>query len=187
MRSRAGLTVVELLLGLALGAVTLAAMVALSSASVAALQRATAGAETTTAVAGALDQMTRDIRLAGYDPRSRGIAAILDAGAALLETAADLDGDGAIDLDSEEHVTYRPSPSGDTLQRIVGRQSLPILSDLAPDGLRLRYFDTTGAEIDPATAGATATIRFVAIELRTRARAAHPAVALAGGARLLNR
>ena len=99
-----------------------------------------------------VDQLVRDVRIAGYDPTGAGIAALTLAGADRLELQADLDGNGAIDASSEERIGYRVAPSSRSLQRIVGSQSLPILSDVAADGLRLSYFDAAGAALDPTAA-----------------------------------
>ena len=182
-----GLTLVELLVGMVIGVVAAAALTALLRAGVAAWQRAGAHAEVATEVAGAVDQITRDLRLAGYDPRGAGIAGLTIAEAARLELTADLDGNGAIDADSEERIGYRVAPSSQSLQRVVGRQTLPILSDIAASGLRFTYFDAAGNALGPATAATLTGARFVTVDVAT---AAHPPLAgvrLGGGARLGNR
>lgn len=182
----AGFTLVELLVGTALGLVTAAALTALLAAGAAARVRAADGAEAVAAAAGAVDQVARDVRLAGYDPRALGFAAISGATAATIVLAADLDGDGIVDTGSEEQVGYRVS-GGDTLQRTVGRQTLPLLSDLAPDGFRLRYLDAQGHDLDTSVPAALATARVVTVDVELRRTATHPALRLSGGARLLNR
>jgi len=181
------MTLVELLVGVVLGLGAITAMGTLLASSIAARARAATGAERFVEVAEAVDQLVRDVRIAGYDPTARSSAGLVRAGIALIEMSADLDANGSIDLDSDEHITYRPSVAGDSLQRVVGRQSMPIVSNLAPGGFRLRYFDATGAEIDPALPGALASIRVVTCTLVTRAVEPLPGVRLSGGARLLNR
>lgn len=183
----AGLTLVELLLGLVLGLGTLAALTALIAASLAARARAATSTEMLAATAAAIDQIVRDVRLAGYDPRGRGVGGIVTAAPASLALEADLDGDGTIDLSSEEHVAYRRSPTSASLLRVVGAQSMPLLSDLVPDGLAFRYLDANGAELDPSAAGAAAAIRAVIVELATRTSGPLPGVRMRGGARVLNR
>ncbi len=124
-RGRRGFTLIELLVGLLLGLGTIAALTAAVTVSLAARARAAAGAEMLAATAAAIDQIARDVRLAGYDPRRSGIQGIVTAESANLVLEADLDGDGAIDLSSEEHVAYRRSATG-ALQRVVGEQSSTI-------------------------------------------------------------
>jgi hypothetical protein len=186
-RAPAGTTLVEVLLGIALGVVALAATASLLTAGLAARARAGAGADGLAAAAGAVDQIVRDVRLAGYDPDAAGFGGVADATSTSVVLEADLDGDGAVDASSEERVAYRLSAAGDALQRVVGAQVLPLVSPLAPGGFRLRYFDAAGAELDPADPGAADAVRAVTVTLATRARGGLPGVELSGGARLLNR
>jgi Tfp pilus assembly protein PilW len=187
MRHERGTTIVELLAGVTLGLLVLAATAALLIAGLAAWERAGARAEAVAAAAAALDQIARDVRVAGYDPRAAGVAGIVAAGPARLELAADLDGDGAIDAGSEERVGYRRATSSASLLRVVGAQAMPILSDLTSDGFRLRYFDGDGGELDPGDPDALAAVRLVTIDLATRSGPGAPPVRAGGGARLLNR
>jgi Tfp pilus assembly protein PilW len=183
-----GATLVELIVGTALGLLVMLGLTSLLSVTLAARARAADRGAAVTALAGAVDQIARDVRLAGFDPEARGVAALADASATSLVIAADLDGSGSIDTASEEQVGYRLSGAGgDTLQRIVGRQTLPLLSELAADGFRLRYLDSGGAELDPGAPGALAAVRAVTVELALRATRAHGALRMNGGARLLNR
>lgn len=186
-RNAEGMTLVELLVGMTLGLVGAAAMTALLRVGTAAWERAGADAEVATEVAGAVDQLTRDLRIAGYDPEAAGIAGLTLTEAARVEMTADLDGDGAIDPDSDERIGYRWSAASGSLLRVVGRQSLPILSDVASDGFRLAYFDHDGARLDPADAATGAVTRVVTVELTTAARGRRASVHVSGGARLVNR
>ncbi len=182
-----GMTLVELLVGMVLGLVAAAAMTALLRVGVAAGERAAGDAETAIETAAAVDQLVRDVRIAGYDPTGAGIAALTLAGADRLELQADLDGNGAIDASSEERIGYRVAPSSRSLQRIVGSQSLPILSDVAADGLRLSYFDAAGAALDPTAAATRDATRLVAIDVTSSPRGRTASVHVHGGARLVNR
>jgi prepilin-type N-terminal cleavage/methylation domain-containing protein len=182
-----GLTLVELLIGMVIGLVAAAALTALLRTGLAAWQRAGARAEVATEVAGAVDQIVRDLRLAGYDPRAAGIAGLTIAEAARLELTADLDGNGAIDTDSEERIGYRVATSSQSLQRVVGRQTLPILSDVAAGGLQFAYYDAAGNALAPAAAATLANARFVTVDVATAARPSFAGVRLGGGARLGNR
>ena len=182
----AGLTLVELLVGMALALVGAAAMTALLRTGVAAWTRAGADAESASEVADGVDQLVRDVRLAGYDPTATAHAGMTVVAADRIEVTADRDGDGAIDGTSEERVAYRVATSSRSLQRIVGTLSLPIVSDVAADGLVLAYFDATGARLDP-TAGATAAATRVVTVALTATPRGRPAVRVTAGVRLVNR
>ena len=183
----AGMTLVELLIGMTLGLVATAAMTALLRTGTAAWTRAGATAEVAIEVAEAVDQLTRDLRDAGYDPAAAGIAGLTVTAADRLEMTADLDGNAAIDPASEERIGYRWSAASSSLQRVVGRQSLPILSDVAAGGFRLAYFDRDGARLDPANPATSAATRLVTIDLATTPRDGLAGVRISGGARLVNR
>jgi Tfp pilus assembly protein PilW len=155
-----GATLIELIVGTALGLAVMLGITTLLSAALAARARAADRSAAVTALAGAVDQITRDVRLAGFDPTGSGIVALSGASATSVTIAADLDGNGAVDTASEEQVAYRLSGAGgDTLQRVVGRQTLPLLSELAGGGFRLRYRDSGGAVLDVSAPGALASVR----------------------------
>ncbi len=185
--ANAGMTLVELLVGMGLGLVGAAAMTALVRGGIAAGARASTDAETAIEAAAALDQLVRDLRVAGYDPTGAGITALPVVAADRIELQADLDGDGAIDPTSEEQIGYRVAPSSRSLQRVVGAQSLPILSNVATDSFRLAYFTADGTRLDPADAATGAATRVVQIDLTTAPPGRPSAVRLLGGARLVNR
>jgi type IV pilus assembly protein PilW len=182
-----GMTLVELLVGMLLGLVAAAAMTALLRVGVAASERAGSMAEMTIEAAAAVDQLVRDVRIAGYDPTGAGIAAFTLTAADRIELQADLDGDGTIDASSEERIGWRVATSSRSLQRVVGAQTLPILSDVAADGFRLAFVDGAGATLDPAAPTTRTAVRLVTVDLHTVATAGSPGVWVRGGTRLVNR
>jgi Tfp pilus assembly protein PilW len=186
-RHDAGMTLVELTIASALALTTVAALTALFLVILRARARAGEAAETMVALAGTVDQIARDVRLAGYDPLARGLAGIVTPSAQSVVLRADLDGSGDVDTASEEQITYRLNAAGDTLQRLVGQQNLPMLSDVASGGFRLHYFDAQAAELDPSAAGAADRVHLITVELVLRATSAHGALRMTGAARLLNR
>jgi len=186
-RGDRGLTLVEITVGTALALATVAALTALFLVVLRARGRAAEAAETTVGLAATLDQIARDVRLAGYDPLARGITGIVTPTAQSVVLRADLDGSGDIDASSDEQITYRLNAGGDTLQRFVGQQNLPILSDVAAGGFRLRYFDESGAELDPTIAATADRVHLITADLALRMTTAHGALHMSTGARLLNR
>jgi len=185
-QARAGMTLIELLIGMGLGLVGTAALTALLRAGVRAGERAGVDAETAIETAAAVDQLVRDVRVAGYDPTGAGIAAFAVIAADRVEIQADLDGNGTIDAGSDERIGYRVATSSRSLQRAVGAQSLPILSDVAVGGLRLAYFDAAGTRLDPTAATTGAATRLVEIDLTSAPPGRPAAVRVHGGTRLVN-
>jgi len=181
------MTLVELLVGMGLALAGAAALTAVLRAGTAAWARAGARAAVAAEVGAAVDQVTRDLRVAGYDPTAAGFVPLSVTAADRVEIAADLDGNGAIDPDSEERIGYRVTTSSTSLQRVVGRQTLPILSDVGAGGFRLAYFDRDGVRLDPANAATATATRVVTVELTTIASRGQPAVTASGGVRLVNR
>jgi Tfp pilus assembly protein PilW len=180
-----GLTVVELLVGLGLALAALAGASALLEATRAALHRAGRRAELARAVGDAVDQLARDVRVAGYDPRATGIVALATAAPSQLVLHADLDGDGTIDSASAEVIGWRLTGAG-TLQRALGAQTMPIVSHVPAGGFALRYLDGDGAALDPTSPETPRRARVIAVELTARDPSTGHAVSVAGGARVLN-
>jgi Tfp pilus assembly protein PilW len=186
-RAPAGLTLVELLVGLAIALVVVGALAALAQTTLGTWRRTHAATTATEEALSALDQMVRDLRQAGYDPRRRAAAGLGPFAADQVTLTADLDGDGRIDTRSREHVSYRRAGRSGDLIRVLGRQAMPLLTGLAADGLRLAYYDAAGAEIAPGDAGAADAVRVVVVTLVTRPTEGRAAVRVTGGARLLSR
>lgn len=180
-----GFTLVELLVGTALGLVAAAAMTALVRVGVAAWERAGTQAERALEIAAAADQLARDLRVAGYDPAGAGLSALTLTADDRIEITADLDGDGVIDPTSEERIGYRVATSSRSLQRVVGVQTLPILADVG--AFALAYRDADGVALDPAATATAAATRVVTFSLTTTDADRRRPLHVAGGVRLLNR
>jgi type II secretory pathway pseudopilin PulG len=99
-----------------------------------------------------LEVMSRDLRQAGFDAVGRTLEPIPVAGATRLTLQQDGDEDGMVDATSDEVITYVFRPIDGTLSRIVGRQSMPLLSGLPADGVRLSYADAHDIPLGPGAA-----------------------------------
>jgi hypothetical protein len=185
MRPGAGLTAIELMVGLGVALVGLAGASALLQGAQAALVRAGRHAELARAAADAVDQVARDVRTAGWDPERVGVAGLAAAESARLVLHADLDGDGAIDASSAEVVTWRRAAAG-TLQRMLGAQTLPMVSHVPAGGFVLAYRDADGTELDPAAPDTAVRARVVTVGVTARDPTTRWTVTVTGGARLLN-
>jgi type II secretory pathway component PulJ len=100
-----------------------------------------------------LELMSRDLRRAGFDPTGASLDPILAAGDHNLQVQADDNGDGVVDDRSEELVAYEFQSRDGTLNRVVGRQSMPIANGLPADGCRLAFVDAAGSQLLDTGAG----------------------------------
>jgi type II secretory pathway pseudopilin PulG len=104
-----------------------------------------------------LDAMARDLRQAGFDNRGSAIAPIAVANPIALTLQHDGDGDGTVNSRSDELIRYVFRPATGTLNRIVGRQSMPLATNLSAHRFRLSYFDAGGIALDAGGADLDAT------------------------------
>ena len=125
----------------------------------------------------ALERMARELRGAGYDPTSAGIARIVIAEPARVAFQSDLDGDGVVDP-TRERVTFVLRPGESILRRDAGGGAQPMINGVKR--FVVTYFDPAGlATTDP---DAVASIR-IQIEVGL----AGPSVAMRTQAALRNR
>jgi type IV pilus assembly protein PilW len=152
-----GHSLAEMLVAMALMALLMAATLSMLQSGLVASGWGTRRVEAQQAVRVALERMARELREAGYDPASAGIAALVVAEPARVVLQRDLDGDGVIDT-TRERVTYLLRPGETTLRRDAGAGAQPIAEGVRR--LALTYFDRDGAvTTDPAR------VAFVRIEL----------------------
>jgi hypothetical protein len=107
-----------------------------------------------------LERMAGELRLAGYDPRGAGLAAIVVAEPDRVVLQHDLNASGAIDP-TRERVAYLVR--GGVLRRDAGGGAQPLAEGVR--ALSLVYRDAAGAETsDPAA------VRAVRVQLEVGAR-----------------
>jgi prepilin-type N-terminal cleavage/methylation domain-containing protein len=168
-----GFTLVELVVGLALGLVALAILVAAFAAGVRLLVLSGARVEATDAVVIAAESFQFDVRRAGWDPAGASVEPLVDARADRVTLHADLDGDGAVDPSSEEVTSYVCSAGPPRLSRIIGAQSMPVAGDVT--ACELRYADAAGVPVVPGPDGLSAderrAVRRIALDLGVRSGA----------------
>lgn len=151
MSRRRGSTLLDLLVGAAIGALVLSALAGGLAAGGRALVRGGARAEASDTAALALEALLFDVRRAGHDPAAAGIEAVALARTDRLVIDADLDGDGSIDASSAEHVTWVCNGAARRLSRILGAQSMPLADGAA--GCAFTYLDGDGAPLVPPPVG----------------------------------
>ncbi len=155
--SRAGFSLVELVVALGLGLLVSVAAVAAAATALRHVARFALRAEADDLAYLALETFAFDVRRAGFDPRAIGVAPLAAASASRLTIESDTDGDGTVDGSSEERTTIACDVPGGRLSRIVGSQSLPLANGVVT--CALSYADDAGAAIAIPPAGLDATAR----------------------------
>lgn len=174
-----GTSLVELLVGLALALPVLTALTSALGGGTRLLAHAGIRAEAEDTVVLATESFAFDVRRAGHDPAAVGVDALATARGDRLTLHADVDGDGAVDADSDDVTSWACATGPPRLSRIIGSQSLPLASDVQI--CRLWYIDATGTVLDPGSgeldAGDRARVRAVVLELAIRPAALRTAAA----------
>ena len=158
---------VDLLVGTALAAVSLAALAAAVASGGRLLLAAGARGEAEDTVQLGVEALTFDARRAGYDPTASGVVPVAEARQDRVTFSADLDGTGTVDAGSEEVTTHLCSVATGRLSRIIGRQSMPLAEGVTFCGFN--YLDGAGLPIAVPASGldavARARVRAVALDL----------------------
>ena len=100
-----GFTLVELLIAMTIGLIILAALSSTFLMQRKAYDVQEQIVEMVQTARAAMDMMTREIRMAGYDPTGSAGAGIVSVATDKIYITMDLDGDGVLD-DSNEHIVY---------------------------------------------------------------------------------
>ena len=149
-RSRRGISTLEVLVGGALALVVVGAMYAFLTAQQRAFAANAAYTESQGATRTVSDLLSRELRMASYNPAGGAIAAsgpccpgwsqgIVEARRDLVHFRQDLNGDGVISAAGED-LTY--TQVGHQIQRTDGAAAAQVLVDNVPtNGLVLRYYD----------------------------------------------
>ncbi len=154
-----GFTLVELLIAMTIGLIILTAL-----SSTFLMQRKIYDVqeqivEMVQTARAAMDMMTREIRMAGYDPTGTGFAGI-PYSSSQLQIVADLDGNGNT-TDSNENITYTYDAANLQIDRNTGSGDQPFSENIQL--FTFDYLDSAGS----ATT-ATADIRQIRITIKAR-------------------
>jgi Tfp pilus assembly protein PilW len=166
-----GMSLLELVIGTALGVSALGLVLSATGVGVRLLTHGAARSEVHDIADLAAEAVRFDLRRAGFAPGAPIPDAIALARPDRITVRADLDGNGSIDLTSEENTSLACLTGPTRISRIVGTQSLPLASEVAL--CEWRYFDSAGIELVPPVGGLDAADRqrIAAIELAFMLRA----------------
>ena len=106
-----------------------------------------------------VDVVTHELRMAGFSAAGRSFPGVTVAAAERVEIASDFNGDGDT-ADANETIAYSYNARDRELMRATsGGSPQPLARNVPPQGVRFRYFDSSGDELVAVTVGLGATER----------------------------
>ncbi len=194
MKGQGGFTLVELLVGLAVAGLVLAAAGLMLQLGLATVQAGTGQADAQQNARWALERMVREIRGAGYDPTAKPPAynfdAVVSPAPTSLTLQSDFDGNGVVDA---QGACDPSAPAERVAYRLVGtqlRRSTDPPANTCEDvvvggvsGLSFTYLDADG---NPTAVGQAVRTVVVAVTVTSTVGGAR-SVAMADRVRLRNR
>jgi type IV pilus assembly protein PilW len=175
--AEAGMTLIELVVGIALFAVVIAALTTILLSSTHQGSQTSRRADVQGACRQALSLVSTEIRQAGADPSIPpvGVVGIVTADSVSVRVRSDLNGDGVIQTtEPSEDVTYAYDAAARILRRNPGNGAIAILSNVT--AMRLTYYDDANAEILPQPLSATdaARVHSIGVTLTASEGDSHP-------------
>ena len=154
--ARAGYSLVDLLVALAVGGGLMASTLTLLHLGLRAWVWGAARVDAQQSARYAVERMASELREAGYDPIVAGIAPVVLAEPARVVFQRDFNGNGVVDP-TRERVTYLLRPGETILRRDAGGGAQPVVEQVR--AFRLTYLDRAGAETTDAAAVTAVRIR----------------------------
>jgi len=151
-----GFTLTEALVAMLLMSIVIAAVFSAYRYQLFAIKGQDMQLETQEAGRGIIDLMTREIRMAGFNPRCLNvISGISDARPQLLQVQSDLNENGTTTDPANdaagEVVTYSFDSNTDSIERTEGLNGTPVqlISGMSSAALSLTYYDANGVQLAP--------------------------------------
>jgi type IV pilus assembly protein PilW len=167
-----GFTLVELLVGLALGLVVAAGVlnIFVHQNRTNEYQQEVAYAQQN--VRAAMELMTREIRSAGYNPENNSFDAVKTATASSIRVLSNVSGDSEAGdpNDADEDVTY----TIDNGNGYITRSGNEVIRDVVPNSLQFTYYKADGTALVPASQEDRDTIRTVGVQFQVHTEKEDP-------------
>lgn len=177
-RQTGGFTLIEMLIALVLGSLVVLGLFDFLSSQQRVYMVQEQVADMQQNARAALDILTREIRMAGYNPAGLIVSppGIVTAAASSLHFTADLNGNGTTNgvSDSDEDVTYSYDSTNLQVTRKVGSGAAQAVAERITE-LAFTYYDALGNVMAfPVPTADLANIRQVAISLKARTSTRDP-------------
>jgi Tfp pilus assembly protein PilW len=146
-RAHAGFGLPEVLVATSVGLMAVAGFVAFNHFQLHAIENQVTQLNVQTYERSVLDLFTREVRRASGDPTcAKNVTGVVAASSSSLEVQSDLNGNGTIDSNNNEDVTYRYNSSTGTFQRTANGSSESLLSGVGLS-TAFHYYDSSGTEL----------------------------------------
>jgi type IV pilus assembly protein PilW len=179
----AGFSLVELLVAMTIGLVVLGGLYGVFTIQNRTFSKQELIVEMQQNARAAMDMMSREIRMAGYDPRNLNSDSNqttnffgVTVNSSRLQIKADLDGGGSIDASSQENIIYTFDAANKKITRNIGAGAQTFAENV--DSFTFAYLDGSGN-----VTGSSADVRQVRITITGRTAKPDPAYADNGGYR----
>ena len=158
-------TLIELMISITLGMIVLASVATTFTSQTRAYSSQELINQMEQNVRGALDLMSREIKMAGYNPAGGTVAGVVSYSSTALTIQADINGNGSISTNSADHeqIAYAYDSTNKKITRQVGSGTAETLAENI-DGLTFTYYQSSGTTL----ATSATTIRRVKIALTAR-------------------
>ncbi len=144
---QAGFTMIEILVSSLIGSLLLAGFLSMATFQISATRDQSSQVDLQQNVREVVELFAREVRRSGANPIcSNEVTAIDFASYWMLRISSDLDGDGVIGS-ATESITYQHGLVSNTFRRVVDGKSETLLSNVAWQGVRIRYFNGNGVEL----------------------------------------
>jgi type IV pilus assembly protein PilW len=132
---------------------------------------------------GALDIMSREIKMAGYKPNGGSVTGVVSYSSTSLTIQADLNGDGIVSTSGSDHeqIAYAYDSANKRITRQVGNDAAAILAENI-SALTFTYYQSTGTSY----ATSATTIRRIQISLTAKTEKPDPGYPSDGGYRTVD-
>jgi prepilin-type N-terminal cleavage/methylation domain-containing protein len=160
LRPQSGYTIIELMVSMSVSLVFGLAVLGYYRSETAALRAHSAFLDATDKVRAAMAFLTREIRLAGYDPGLTALVVpgqkgIVDARSDFLWIKFDRNEDGSIQTGASdpdaESVAYSYDAANRQILRTVAGVSTPLVDNVPPGSFTFQYFDIVGNQMTMGT------------------------------------
>ena len=179
----AGFSLIELLVAMTIGLVVLGGLYGVFTIQNKTFSKQELIVEMQQNARAAMDMMSREIRMAGYDPRNVNSDSNqtnnffgVTVNSTQLQIKADLDGGGSIDASSQENIIYTFNGANKKITRNIGAGAQTFAENV--DSFTFAYLDGSGN-----VTGSSADVRQIRITIIGRTAKPDPAYADNGGYR----
>jgi type IV pilus assembly protein PilW len=182
-RDPRGFTLIELIIAMAIGLIVFASVAATFTSQTRAYTAQEQINQMEQNARGALDIMSREIKMAGYKPNGGTVSGVVSYSSTSLTIQADLDADGAISMDADdyEQISYTYDSASQRISRQVGSAAADTLAENI-SAFAFTYYQASGTA--PATSAAD--IRRIKISITAKTEKPDPGYSSDGGYRTVD-